>query len=79
MELSSIALQGMQQAQQQVDNSARRIASAGLPGAYPPNADSVDLSTEAVSLLTAKSQFGVNVQVLKVADEMQKSLINLVG
>ncbi len=42
--------------------------------------DNVDLSQQAVSLLTAKkNQFAANLNVLKIADEMQKSIINLVG
>jgi flagellar hook protein FlgE len=71
MDVSSIALQGMQQAQLQLENSARRVASA--------NSDTVDLSQEMVSLLTAKNQFAANSNVVKIADEMQKSVINLLA
>ena len=78
MDVSSIALQGLQQAQLQVDTSARRLASAG---SSPDGADvdTASLSPEAVALLSAKSQFAANINVLKIADNMQKSLINLLG
>jgi len=42
-------------------------------------ADTVDLSQEAVSLLAAKNQFAVGVDLLKTAENMQKSLINLLA
>ncbi len=77
MDVSSIALRGLQRAQVQVENSAGRIARwAGSSGG---GMDSVDLSQDAVALLAAKDQFGANISVLKVADKMQKSVINLMG
>ncbi len=68
--MSSIALGGLNQAQTSLDNTARRIAGAA------GQSDSVDLSTDAVALIQAKNDFGANI-MLKVADEMDKSAIDL--
>jgi hypothetical protein len=73
MDVSSIALSGLNQAQTSLENTARRISGAAGQG------DSVDFSTDAVNLLQAKNDFETNIQVLKVASEMEKSAINLVA
>jgi hypothetical protein len=72
MDVSAIALQGLQQAQLLFDHAARRIAAQ-------PADDTVALSEEAVALMSSKHQFEANLNVLKVADNMQKSLLNLLG
>jgi flagellar basal body rod protein FlgC len=72
MDISSIALQGVQQAQVQLDNSVQRLTQA-------TSGDVVDLSQEAVALLSAKNQFSANINVLKIAGNMQKNVINLLG
>jgi hypothetical protein len=74
MDVSSIALQGLQQAQVQLESAAQRVAGAGSA-----TSDTADLSREAVSILSAKNDFAANINVMKVADDMQKSLINLLG
>ncbi len=75
MDVSSIALGGLQQAQGQVEKAASRISAAGSGSP----ADTVDLSQNMVALLSAKSEFSANLNVLKVADEMQKSLVSVLG
>ena len=77
MDVSSIAMQGLQQAQLQLENSAQRIATAGTTDAT--GVDTVNLSQEAVSMIGAKNQFAANVNVMKIADNMQKNLLNLLG
>jgi hypothetical protein len=73
MSVSSIALGGLNQAQASLENTARHIAgSAG-------QSDAIDLSTDAVALIQAKSDFAANINALKVADEMEKSAINLLA
>ena len=76
MDVSAIALQGIEQAQVQLEAAATAIAggSASTTGAGP---DTVDLSTAVVALLSAKNQVALNVNVLKIADETQKSLIDI--
>ena len=80
MELLGIALQGLQQAQGQLENTAQRIARTGMETA-PPEApgDSVDLSGDMVSLLSARNQFAANLAVAHTVDEMQKQTLNLLA
>jgi len=78
MELSAIALQGLQQAQGQLEKTATRIAQAGLPPADQPS-DPVSLSDEMVSLLQAKTDFEANLRVAHTADELQKQTLDLLA
>ncbi len=75
MDPSAIALQGLQQAEVQLETAAARIASAGASDGS--NLDVVDLSTEMVALMSAQASFSANVATLKTADQMQKSLVDL--
>jgi hypothetical protein len=79
VDISSIALQGLQQAQAQLESTARRVASVGATTPDGADVDIVDLSSAAVSLISAKNQFASNIDVLKIADNMQKSVINLLA
>jgi len=78
MDISAIALQGLEQAQVQLEAAATAIAGGGASSSGQ-GADTVDLSTAVVALLTAKNQFALDIGVLKVADQTQKSLIDVVG
>jgi flagellar hook protein FlgE len=73
MGIQAIALQGLEQAQSQVDQSARRISDATT------SSDSVDLSTEAVGLLSARNAFEANLKLAQTANQMQQSAINLLA
>jgi flagellar hook protein FlgE len=77
MDPSSIALQGLQQADAQLEAAAARIASAGANSPDGATLDVVDLSAEMVALMSAQNSFELNLATLKTADEMQKSLIDL--
>ncbi len=77
MDPSSIALQGLRQAEVQLNAAAASIASAGSSSPDGANLDVVDLSAEMVALMSAQSAFEVNLATLKTADQMQKSLIDL--
>ena len=79
MDPSSIALQGLQPADVQLETAAVRIASAGSNSADGVNIDVVDLSAELVALMSARNMFDVNLATLKTADQMQKSVIDLKG
>jgi flagellar hook-associated protein FlgK len=76
MDVMSAALSGMQQAQGTLEKTAQRIASAD---ANPASGDKVDLSAEMVNLIGARQQFSANAKVAHVADEMQKSLLDLMA
>ncbi len=77
MDPSSIALQGLQQADTQLDAAASAIASAGATSANGSNPDVVDLSTEMVALMSAQNSFSANLATLKTADQMQKTLLDV--
>ncbi len=78
MDVSAIALQGLAQAQVQLESAAASIAGAST-ASNSAGTDTVDLSTAVVALLTAKNQFSVDLTVLKVANQTQASVINLFG
>jgi len=77
MDISSLALQGVQQAQMQFDQAAQRVASLGSGTAG--GGDTLDLSAAAVALLLSKNQFSAELDVLKIADEMQKKVASILG
>jgi hypothetical protein len=73
MEIATVsALSGLQQAQLRLNKAATALSSPENSG------DIVDLSTEAVNLLAAKDQFAVNIQSLKVSNELTKDALSLV-
>ena len=78
MGVSAIALAGLERAYSQFQDAATRIAT---PAADPAGAapDIVDLSAAAVSMLAARDDFAVNIQVLKTTGEMQQDLLNLLA
>ena len=76
------ALSGMQSADSQLDATASRIANSAFPTVpetpNPPQ-DRVDLSTDMVNLLQARSNFAADVKVAHVADDIQKATISMLG
>jgi flagellar hook protein FlgE len=79
MDPSSIALQGLQQADVQLEAAAARIASTGGNSPDSTNLDVVHLSAEMVALMSAQNLFDVNLATLKTTDQMQKSVVDLKG
>ena len=78
MDLSATALQGLQQAEIQLGNVATRLAGAGASPSGA-NLDIVDLSTEMVALMSAKTNVSVNLSVLKTINQIQKDAIDLMA
>ncbi len=76
MELSAIALQGMERAQGRLEDSAARLARLGTAD-Y--GGDTVDLSREAVEMLAARNDFAANARVAGAGAEMEKKLIDLLA
>lgn len=68
MNAISIARYGMMAATQQLAASANRIAAGG---------DTVDYATEAVNVIEAAQAYRADLGVIKVADEMWQSLLDL--
>jgi len=81
MDLSAIAAGGLDVAQSRFEKAATGIASAfdaaGTPATTP--ADTVSLSRQTVALLSARNEFSANLKVAHVADEMQKTLLNILA
>ena len=76
MDMAAIALQGLQQADLQLNQAAATIAAAGgLVVWFQP--DAVSLSVELVALPSAKNNFAVNVASLKVAQSVQKQALDV--
>ncbi len=76
MNVSAIALQGLDQASAQLDAAATSIARAGVsPNAG--NLDVVNLGAEMVALRSAQTLFACNLASLKIADQTQKSLVDI--
>lgn len=62
---------GMQRAEGQLNQAAQAFAA--------PQADSVDLSAQAVALIQARNNFDANLKALQAGDEMTKTLLKSIG
>ena len=74
MNLTAIALHGLERAGAQVDASARKLA-----GVSSTSGDIVELSAAAVEMMQAKNGYEANVNVMKTAQEMDKHLLNIMA
>jgi hypothetical protein len=79
MDLSAIALQGLQQADAQLNAAASKIASFEASSPDGAGLDSVDLSAEVVALMSARNQSEANLATLHTASEIQKNVIDLMA
>lgn len=79
MDLSTIALQGLEQGQVQLENAAIRLAGAGAESPDGAGVDTVDLSAEIVALMSAKTQFSANLSTLKTANQLQKNVLDVMA
>ncbi len=77
MSISSSALAGITQALKQFDQAAEGIRGATQP--QTAAADHLDLSTEAVKLLSARTAVEASLVVLKTADEINQHAIDLLA
>ncbi len=77
MSISSSALAGITQALKQFDQAAEGVRRATQPG--PASADRLDLSTEAVKLLAARTAVQASLELAKAADEINEHAIDLLA
>lgn len=76
MGATAIALQGLEQADAQLNSADEAIATDGtVPGSSGPNV--VDLGADMISLTSAQTLFEANIATLKTADQMEQSLIDI--
>ncbi|MGA0605290.1 flagellar basal body rod C-terminal domain-containing protein [Phenylobacterium sp. VNQ135] len=70
MDAISIARGGMAAAERRFEAAASRVVQA-------PSDDGVDLAREMVELVEAKQHFSANLKVVRFADEMWTSLLEI--
>jgi flagellar basal body rod protein FlgF len=75
MQLSAVSVAGLDRAQCRLEQTASRLGR--IAGTGDPVA--VDLATEMVNLLSAKQEFAVDIKVLKVADQIERRAVDLLG
>ena len=77
MSTSGVSLQGIQNAESLLNTTAARIAnptpSTGQGG------DAVSLSSNMVALIQAKTDMAANLKALQVSEDMQKTLLDVLG
>ncbi len=73
MQITSIALQGMNHAQSSLDSTARRLAKP-----VDPDNDG-DTSSDMVDLLEAQNGYTANANVARVGDQLTKRTIDLLA
>jgi|HubBroStandDraft_3_1064219.scaffolds.fasta_scaffold1200140_2 flagellar hook protein FlgE len=79
MDLTAIALQGLDQAGAQLESAASKIVSFQSSSPAGANLDTVDLSAAVVALLSAKNLYSANIATVKTADEILKTSIDLIA
>jgi flagellar hook-associated protein FlgK len=72
------ALQGLGRAQASFNRAAERIAQPISLAPENPQ-DQVSLSDEMVALITARNDYEANLHTIRTADQMQKTLLDLLG
>jgi flagellar hook protein FlgE len=68
------SLNGMTAAREKLDRAAQNIAQIGTD---IPQADSIDLSTEAVNLMVSRTSFTANAATLRTAQDMTEDLLRM--
>lgn len=77
MDVSAIALQGLQQADAQLETAAAKIANASAASPDGVPIDNVDLSADLVALMSARNLFDSNLATIKTANQVQKALVDI--
>jgi hypothetical protein len=80
MNISAIALGGLQQAQAELERVSKQTAQQAAPASDPGQpVDAISLSNEAVALMIAKTQFEVNINDINAAYRAEKALLEATG
>ena len=77
MDILAITQHGLDQAQGQFEKAAQRLAQVGADSQAPD--DTVSLSDNVVSLVSAKNQFQTEIKMAETAIEMQKKTLDLLA
>lgn len=77
MDISGIALLGLQQADIELNRAASKVVSWGTQSMDETGGDAVDLSSAVVALISAKNAYSVDLKVLKTTEQMQAEAADL--
>jgi flagellar hook protein FlgE len=77
VDLSAIALDGLAQADAQLEAAAASLANAGSASSGGTNADVVDLATALTGMMSAQTLLRINLEVLKTADQIQQAALDV--
>ena len=78
MEISNLALGGMNRAVESLNKAAGAIARAPL-SAEAAQGDTVDLSEQMVALMVARQSFEANLKAAKTGDQMTQAVLDVLG
>lgn len=73
MNVTSVATNGLHQAEAGFQKAASQLSSAA------DSTDSVSLSDAAIGMMESRNEYSANIQTLKVADQMEKEAIDIIG
>ena len=79
VDLSSIALAGVQQADLQLQSAGSALAGVGSNSANAAGDDVVDISAAAVALNSAKTQYAASIDVLKLAEQISNATLDVLA
>jgi hypothetical protein len=79
MDISSIALQGIAQAETQANAATANLANAGAGSSSGADLDVADLSTRILALTSAETLLWINLSTLKTADQIQQGVVDLIA
>jgi flagellar basal body rod protein FlgC len=79
MSAFSISLQGMQQADEELQVDAANLSNINTESAGGGNSDTVDLSSDAVSMMQAQVSFEASLASLNTAEQTQQALLDVLA
>jgi hypothetical protein len=77
MTISDIALQGIQRAESNLDRLAHNVAAK--TASNDQVTDSIDFSDVAIRLIQDRNEVHVNIKTLQTADEMTKTILDILA
>jgi hypothetical protein len=76
MDITAVALQGLQEAQARIDKASASLSRLSIDAS---SGDSVDLSSEVIALIAAQGQVETSVATAKSADQVEQKLLDVLG
>jgi hypothetical protein len=77
MTIGNASVQGIHNAESQLNATAIKVAN--LNQSTGPVSDEVSLSEDAVALLQARNETAANVNAFRVATDLEKTILNILG